>query len=114
MGGKFFKDQNGNNVCSRIPTTDISSLINSIMSKFSKFFDKMEPVTSLDMVSKKDHGDIDFVVLASHGQREDLRIFLKENGYQFGHNGPMEHIAFPINVGNIFPCESGIHLRSVW
>jgi len=101
MGGKFFA-KDGINPCSRIPTEDMPLLIDKVLHMFSGFFYKMEPVTCIDLLPKKDHGDLDFVCLVSeqHGksQRDVMREYLIERGFQFGHNGPMEHIALPFTV----------------
>jgi len=98
MGGKFFA-VGDKNPCIRIPTEYLQPMAESVLETFSSFFDKMEMVTSPDQFDKKDHGDIDFVCLVSDDQREKLRKFLGSTGYMFGHNGPMEHIAFPFKGG---------------
>ena len=98
MGGKFFAVDD-KNPCSRIPTEYLQGMADSVLKRFSEFFDKMEIVTSPDLLEKEDHGDIDFVCLISGDQRNDLRKFLAESGFIYGHNGPMEHIAFPYMGG---------------
>lgn len=98
MGGKFFASGD-KNPCSRIPTEYFQGIADKAISVFSHFFDKMEIVTSPDILEKEDHGDIDFVCLVSGNQRDELRKFLGSRGYLFGHNGPMEHIAILYNGG---------------
>lgn len=96
MGGKFFIDKNGVNPCSRIPTEDLGLFIDDVIAEFSKFFDKMEVVTCQDLLPKENHGDVDFVCLISGEQRNQLREHVKAKPlFKIGHNGPMEHIAFP-------------------
>jgi hypothetical protein len=31
MGGKFFKDENGNSICHRIPTNDVSQIVENVV-----------------------------------------------------------------------------------
>lgn len=94
MGGKFFATDQYN-PCSRILTEEVQPLIDDVLQKFSRFFDKMEPVTCPELTFKEDHGDIDFVCLVSGNQRDEFREFVEEMCLMHGSNGPMDHVAYP-------------------
>jgi len=93
MGGKFFKEENGNNPCRRIPTNRIGEVATIMSPILKRFFQKVSLVTNDGFEEKEDHGDIDFVVLGEG--TDSLREFCDENNIQHGSNGPMEHLAFP-------------------
>ncbi|HUS50662.1 MAG TPA: hypothetical protein VMZ91_10885 [Candidatus Paceibacterota bacterium] len=106
MGGKFFKNEHGDFLAQRIPTSHIPILTKKAMSLFYPFFEKMEMIISKNALEKKDdHGDLDFVCLVKDNKREDLRQYCEERNILIGHNGPMEHILFPFDDKNNYQID---------
>jgi hypothetical protein len=98
MGGKFFKDQEGKSLCERIPTGTIPLLTEQIILNFAVFFDKIKMVISDNALqTKEDHGDLDFVCLKNKDSLFLLRLYCDSRGIQYGHNGNMEHLRFPLD-----------------
>lgn len=97
MGGKFFKDQNGQSKTKRIPKALIYPITNEIIKEFSSLFDKMEMIISAHSYQKKeDHGDIDFICLLYENE-DEFYNYVKVKNIQYGSNGPMRHIIYYYN-----------------
>lgn len=94
MGGKTFKDKQGNPEASRIPTRHLKQLEIDVVKMFHQFAEFIEMVTCQDILPKETHGDIDFVILSLKNGRENIRKLCQLNGYKTFANGPMEHILY--------------------
>ena len=92
MGGKTFKNREGEPLADRIPTLLIPSVADMVIGIFENVFDEMEMVTPPDLMKKEDHGDIDFACLLNSESTNKVKSIAEEKGYLYTRNGDMLHL----------------------